>query len=78
MSVVVVGMWREMDAIKDTNRDERIELRKECSESIAEIRVEMRICREENDTLRKESYDLRRENAALHRRLAGVEARLKR
>lgn len=77
MSVVVAGMWWEIGSIKETNREERIELRRECAESIAEIRLEMRICREENDTLRKEAYNLSKENAALHRRVAGVEARLR-
>lgn len=71
MSVVMVAMYAELGRIKTEGRVERIEIRKECAQSIAEVRDELRHCVAQKDTLIKE-------NIALTRRVARLEAGQKR
>lgn len=69
MSLVVVAMSREMSNIKYAHREDRLEIRKECATAIAEIRQEMRECKQENDTLRKENVEFQKRVIALETRL---------
>lgn len=71
MSVVVAAMWMEIGNVKAEGRAERLEIRKECSTSISEMRDELRYCVQQKDTLI-------RENIGLNRRVAALEAKLKR
>lgn len=71
MSVVVAAMWYEIGNVKAEGRAERLEIRKECSTSISEMRDELRYCVQQKDTLI-------RENIGLNRRVAALEAKLKR
>ena len=71
MSVVVAFMWMEIGNVKAEGRAERVEIRKECSASISEMRDELKHCVLQKDELIKE-------NIVLNRRVAALEARLKR
>jgi len=48
-----------------------LEIRKECAEAIDEVRQDLKVCQNENDTLR-------RENVTLHRRVSALEVKMKR
>lgn len=63
--------WLKIEAVERQSRLDQLETRRNCSESITELRQELRICRDENDTLRAE-------NTALHRRITALELKLKR
>lgn len=69
MSVGVSVMWLKLGNMESQARVDRIEIRRECAESIAEIRQDLKICQNENDTLRKE-------NAHLQGRVAILESRI--
>jgi len=71
MSVVVGGMWVKIGTIEADGKIDRLEIKRECAQSIAEMRDELRYCVQQKDTLIKE-------NIALNRRVAALEARLKR
>lgn len=71
MFVVVAFMWREIGNLKTEHRQDRVDIRKECAQAIDEVRQDLKLCQNENDTLR-------RENLALHRRVSVLEIRLKR
>jgi len=69
--VVVGGMWVKIGTIEADGKIDRLEIKRECAQSIAEMRDELRYCVQQKDTLIKE-------NIALNRRVAALEARLKR
>ena len=71
MSIVVAFMWK---AIGDIKTEGKIE----CAESIAEVRAELRACRNENDAFRLEIDTLRAENLVLHKRLTSIQLKFKR
>lgn len=66
----VIMLWLKVGDVESDGKIERVEIRKECAASIAELRNDLRACQNENDTLRKE-------NAVLSGRFAAMEARLK-
>ena len=78
MSILVASMWESICDIKTEGKIERIEIRKECAESIAEVRAELRACRNENDAFRLEIDTLRAENLVLHKRLTLLQLKFKR
>lgn len=78
MSIVVAFMWKAIGDIKTEGKIERIEIRKECAESIADVRTELRACRNENDAFRLEIDTLRAENLVLHKRLTSIQLKFKR
>lgn len=67
----IVGLWLKIGNMEADAKTERVEIRRECSESIAELRSELRMCQNRNDTLTKE-------NSHLLGRLTALEARVKR
>lgn len=69
--------WLKIEAVERQSRLDQLETRRNCSESITELRNEVRACQTENDTLRKENAALRGENAILSGRFSALEARLK-
>ncbi len=71
MSVVVGFMWVDIGNLKSEHRQDRLEIRKECAEAIDEVRQDLKVCQNENDTLR-------RENVTLHRRVSALEVKMKR
>lgn len=71
MFVVVVIMWGEIGSLKTEHRRDRLEIRKECSAAITEVRQDLKTCQNENDTLR-------RENIKLHSRVSALEVKMKR
>lgn len=78
MSIAVALMWKSIGDIKAEGKMERVEIRKECAASIAEIRTELRACRDESDSFRMEIDTLRAENLVLHKRLTALQFKLKR
>lgn len=62
--------WLKIEAVERQSRIDQLETRRNCSESITELRNELRACQNENDTLRKE-------NASLSGRITVLETRLK-
>lgn len=77
MSFAVAVMWVKIGNMEAQARIDRIEIRKECATSIAEIRHELKACQSENDTLRKQNDTLRTENYLLHKRFTALELKLK-
>jgi flagellar motility protein MotE (MotC chaperone) len=63
-------LWLKIGQMERQARLDRFEIRKECADSIAQIRDELRYCVAQKDSLIKE-------NIALNRRVAALEARLK-
>ena len=71
ISIVFAGVfWLKISDMETQARIDRIEIRRECSAEIAEIRQELRSCNSRNDELLKE-------NAILHQRLSLLERRIK-
>ena len=73
--VFMAGVWwfqrTDIDNMEARHLQDRLEIRQECADAIDEVRQDLKICQNENDTLR-------RENLAFHRRVSLLEARLKR
>ena len=64
-------LWLKIQQMERQGRLDRLEIRKECADSIAEVRSELRECQDRNDTLT-------RENISLLQRITRLEARAKR
>lgn len=69
--------WLKIEAVERQSRLDQLETRRNCSESITELRSELRDCRNEADKFRREGDTLRAENLLLHRRVTALELRLK-
>ena len=76
MSFSIAVIWMKMGQMESQARIDRLQIRRECSEEISDIRRELFSCKNENDTLRRENDTLRRENADIHRRLLRIESRI--
>lgn len=69
--------WLKIEDVERQSRLDQMETRRNCSESISELRAELRDCRNEADKFRREGDTLRAENLLLHRRVTALELRLK-
>lgn len=73
--VFMAGVWwiqrNDIEHMEARHEKDRLEIRKECAQAIDELRQDLKLCQNENDTLR-------RENIGLHRRMSLLETRLKR
>lgn len=67
MSVVVSVMWLKLGNMENQARLDRFEIRRECSQSIADVRQELRACQSENDTFRGENIILKARVSALEK-----------
>ena len=70
--------WAKIESVEHQSRLDQMETRRNCSDSISELRAELRGCRTDNEKFRRESDTLRAENVLLHQRITALESRLKR